>query len=156
MSDAFRPLPCGCKLVDTAAEAADPRGAAVLRADGEMFRQRWGCPRAGCSAPPAAHQTERAEVTRSVARVLRMTDAEAAEEFRGTCPRAALYREYMGEVVTLHRWWKSGQLALHIPCPSRALLDAVDAVEEGLRAYESEVLEEAKRKAQRGQQQPRR
>lgn len=120
----------------------------MLRSDARTLQQAWGCRRAGCKPEDSPEQApKRAEVTRAVCSVLHVPEGEAAEVFRGQCPRATLYEPHMVEVARLHRWWKARQLALYVPFPSEAMLDAIDAVEDGVRDYEAEMIEAAKRKA---------
>lgn len=120
----------------------------MLRADGLAMQRAWGCRRGGYRPEHSPeHAGRRAEVLAGACKVLRMTPEEGAEAFDGGCPRAVLYQPHMAEVAKLHRWWKARSLPLYVPYPSEAMLEAIDAVEDGVRAYEDELIEEAKRKA---------
>lgn len=123
----------------------DRRGAAVLERDAELARAAWRCPRAGGTIDPdALDETHRGALDR----VRRLTGC-SAEDLR-TCPCHYTRRPEAHEVVKLHRWLKTGSLALRCPYPSGAIVDALDEFVSALGAREANDLERLKQKGGNG------
>jgi len=142
LTEALGDAACGCDLLERAEAEADPRAAAVLRADGEACQREWGCSRA-CDAPKPPEALDDAHRV-ALARAARLYDADPDEIT--TCPGADARRPEAHRIVRALRWHRSGQLALVDPHPSGALVEALDLVQSGLAARERDELERARRK----------
>lgn len=53
----------------------------------------------------------------------------------------------MHKLVQLHKWRESGQLQLRVAYPSQVLVDALDALSEGITAREVYEVEKAEKQA---------
>ncbi len=146
LTEALGDAACGCDLIERAETEADPRAAAVLRADGEACQREWGCPRVCDRAKPvdALDDAHRAAIERAT----RLCDAEPGEFT--ACPGAYARRPEAHRIVRALRWHRSGQLALIDPHPVGALVDALDLVQSGLAARERDELERARRPKPKG------
>jgi len=123
----------------------DRRGAQVLEGDAKLARDAWRCPRAGGAIDPdALDQTHRD----ALSRIARLTGCDA-EDLR-TCPCHYTRRPEAHEVVKLHRWLKTGSLALRCPHPSGAIVDALDEFASALSAREANDLDRLKKKGGNG------
>ena len=134
--------PCGCDLLEEAAQLSDPRGRAVLERDARIAQRAWACPHAGLKGAPHP------DTNRTLAEVSALVGAEEGEIVG--CPGACVRRPEAHEAVVALQWWKSGQLQLRQPYPSAALCDAVDLVNQSAAAREAAELRRAREEAQRG------
>lgn len=127
----------------------DERGAKVLLSDAEHYRRAWMCPRreGGRIAPDELGPDQRAALERA----RRLTRC-GADDLR-TCPGHYVRLPEAEEAVRLLRWLKSGALALRLPFPSGAQIDALDELQSALGAREADDLErlKAQSKDPRGQ-----
>jgi hypothetical protein len=136
---------CGCDLVEQARTMADPRGAAVIRADGIAARGEWRCPRAGGAVDPVALPEAQQD---ALARVRLLCEADSGEV--ETCPGHYTRDPAAHRVVTALRWLESGSLALRDPHPTQALVDALDITQTSLAARERDDLRRARESKPKG------
>lgn len=124
----------------------DPRGAAVIHADGLLAQSEWRCPRAkgGSIEEAALPEAQRA----ALARVRLLCDAGDGEV--ETCPGHYTRDVAAHRVVTALRWLESGSLALRDPHPTQALVDAIDLTQASLAARERDDLRRARESKPKG------
>lgn len=133
-------------MIADAAEMTDPRGAAVLRSDGETCRREWRCPRAkgGCIDHDALPEAQR----EALARVATLCHAEPGELL--TCPGHYTRDTSAHRVAMALRWLEKGALALRDPHPTAALVDALDIAQTSLADRERDELRRARENQPKG------
>lgn len=133
-------------MIADAAEMTDPRGAAVLKGDGETCQREWMCPRAkgGRIDPDALPETHRAALDRVAA----LCHAEPGELV--ACPGHYTRDPAAHRVAVSLRWLEKGSLALRDPHPTAALVEALDLAQNSLADRERDELRRAREQQPKG------
>lgn len=107
----------------------------MLDADGVLAQRAWSCPSAGFTPKPLSVACKGALVA-----VHRLVGADPAEELFDTCPCHTVRSADAHTVASLLAWYHKGQLALRVPHPSGALVDAIDCADAALERRKAEEI----------------
>lgn len=124
----------------------DKRGADVLRADADIHRAAWRCPRAkgGAIDPDALDDAHRGAIAKACA----LTGCDDTDV--RTCPGYYARTPQAHEVVRLLRWQRAGQLQMRMPHPLGTVVDALDEVSSSVSARERDEMERMRREHEKG------
>lgn len=148
LNSAFQDTPCGCALAREALEGPEIEQEPLLEVAKEAQRC-WSCPNAGFSLGKENLSPGAREALVSIERL-----TGASQEAFETCPL-----HYLGDNTETgrdcNRAWEArqhhekGQLALvEGEAPSKAILDAVEAINASIARYERYLTKTAKEKAE--------
>lgn len=142
-------VPCGCDLIEQARLTKDRRIKAQKQSDGEHFQKVWNCPRRS-GAPDKCQPVTDPAALAALENVETLTGAGELT----TCPVYYPRLEWLGDVVKLRRWWKSGQLGMRMSHPPAVIVDAIDCIEDSVSMRESWEFDRAKEDRERSAPRP--
>ena len=142
LTELLSQTPCGCDLRDRAEREADPRARKIFTRDASRWQREWGCPHGDRRGEPSE------ACRKTLPQVCRLVGAEG--DAITTCPGLLVRRPEAAQAMAAWRWWEQGQLAVRLPFPSAALVEAIDLVDLGLKAREAEELRRIKQRKRGG------
>ncbi len=124
----------------------------TLEREARRCQAEWDCPRQ--EGGSTGGKARSAKALRVLACVEDLTGLEPAPDEHGQprCPKLCLRDQAVLWGALAHEWWSKGQLAILVPDPPQVVLDAVNAVSQGLtarREWDFRRAEERRKAAER-------